>query len=166
MTPEEVAVLPYRPCVGIVVAREDGQVFAGERVDTPGAWQMPQGGIDPGESVVAAARRELQEETGIAPEKVAILTTLDAPVPYDLPLELIPKLWGGKYRGQMQDWVLMRFLGTDGDVDIAQEHAEFRDWQWTTPDALFDLIVPFKRDVYRHIFGQFASHLTGERRHP
>ena len=157
MTPEAIAALPYRPCVGVVLARPDGTVFAGRRIDNPAdAWQMPQGGIDPGEDVRTAALRELREETGVRPDLVTIEAETAAWIPYDLPPELVPRLWGGRYRGQEQRWLLMRFQGADSDIDIAlagQGHEpEFSEWCWMAPAELVTRIVPFKRHVYEAVF--------------
>jgi len=152
--------LPYRPGAGVVLFREDGTVFAGKRIDNPvDAWQMPQGGIDYGELPEEAALRELTEETGVSPDKVRIDGQTPDWLRYDLPEELLGTLWGGKFRGQEQIWFAMRFLGTDADVNIATDHAEFREWRWMTPDALVEKIVPFKRDLYSAVFASLAAHL-------
>jgi putative (di)nucleoside polyphosphate hydrolase len=151
--------LPYRPCAGVLLARSDGMIFAGERLDTIGAWQMPQGGVDPGETPRDAALRELGEETGIAPEKVTIIAETEDWLPYDLPHDLVPKLWKGKYRGQEQKWFLMSFRGTDDDVNIETDHQEFSQWRWLPHKDLIDNIVPFKREVYTAVLQAFASHL-------
>lgn len=162
MTPEEIARLPYRPCVGLMIVSRSGRIFAGQRLDSPGpAWQMPQGGVDEGEEPRAAALRELREETGITPDKVEILAETRDWIPYDLPPHLIPRLWGGRYRGQKQRWFLMRFLGTDRDIDIATLHPEFSRWTWLEPAELLDRIVPFKRDTYRRVIEEFHSLFAG-----
>lgn len=148
--------LGYRPCVGIMLVNMDGKVFVGQRLDNAvEAWQMPQGGIDDGEEAKDAAFRELEEETGIAPELVKIIAVARDEHFYDLPPELVGKLWGGKYRGQRQFWYLARFLGQDSDIDIQTKHPEFREWKWATPDSLPELIVPFKRKLYRDILQEF-----------
>ena len=157
MTPDEIAALPYRRCAGVVLARPEGTVFAGRRIDNPGeAWQMPQGGIDPGEDVRAAALRELHEETGVRPDLVTVEAQTEGWIPYDLPPELVPRLWGGRYRGQQQRWVLMRFHGDDSDVDITAagrpHDPEFSEWRWMAPADLMERIVPFKRSVYEAVF--------------
>ncbi|AEG48505.1 RNA pyrophosphohydrolase [Sphingobium chlorophenolicum L-1] len=148
----------YRPCVGIMLVNMDGQVFVGQRIDNAvEAWQMPQGGIDDGEDMKTAALRELHEETGIVRDHVEIIAKAREEHFYDLPPELIGQLWGGKYRGQRQYWFLARFLGTDGDIDIQTEHPEFREWKWADPESLPDLIVPFKRKLYRDILQEFRD---------
>ncbi|MFP4044038.1 MAG: RNA pyrophosphohydrolase [Rhodosalinus sp.] len=160
MTPDEIARLPYRPCVGVMLTNARGEVFVGQRIDNPGpAWQMPQGGIDPGESVEEAALRELREETGVTPDLVRLERESADWVTYDLPHELVPKIWKGRFRGQKQKWVLMRFLGTDDRIDISTEHPEFSTWRWIAPEALPGVIVPFKRQVYEEVLAQFAGAL-------
>jgi putative (di)nucleoside polyphosphate hydrolase len=150
--------LGYRPCVGIMLVNMDGKIFVGQRLDNAvEAWQMPQGGIDEGEDPKAAAFRELFEETGIVRDHVEIIATSRDEHFYDLPAELIGKLWGGKYRGQRQQWFLARFLGKDSDIDIQTKDPEFRDWKWTAPDTLPELIVPFKRKLYRDILQEFGA---------
>ena len=160
MTPEEIERLPYRPCVGVMLVNARGEVFVGQRIDNPGpAWQMPQGGIDPGESVETAALRELGEETGIAPDLVHVEAESPDWVTYELPHELVPKIWGGRFRGQKQKWVLMRFLGSDDQVNIATDHPEFSAWRWIAPADLPGVIVPFKRQVYEEVLAQFSEAL-------
>ena len=150
----------YRRGVGIMLLNREGKVFVGARIDnTDEAWQMPQGGIDKGEEPWATALRELEEETGIAPRLVERISATPERLKYDLPEELQPKLWGGKFVGQDQDWFLARFLGTDADVNIRTMHPEFRDWKWIEPQRLPDLIVPFKRELYRQLLREFAEHL-------
>lgn len=157
---EEFAGLPYRPCVGLMLVNAHGQVFVGRRIDERAgeAWQMPQGGIDEGEELVPAAMRELHEETGLTPEHVTVLAQSREEHFYDLPAELLGKLWGGKYRGQRQAWLLLRFTGQDDDVVLdAHDPAEFCEWKWVEPDQLPDLIVPFKRRVYRQVVEEFRA---------
>jgi putative (di)nucleoside polyphosphate hydrolase len=152
--------LPYRPCAGVMLINRAGQVFVGQRVDsTLEAWQMPQGGIDEGEDAETAAIRELGEETGVQPDKVELVAVAPGEFYYDLPEELIGKVWKGKWRGQRQRWFLYRFLGEDGDVDIATEHQEFRAWRWVDPAELPDIIVPFKKALYEDVLAAFAGHL-------
>ena len=149
----------YRRGVGIMLLNAEGKVWAGARIDnTDDAWQMPQGGIDKGEEPWATALRELEEETGIAPDLVERLADCPERLRYDLPVELRSKLWGGKWIGQDQDWFLARFLGHDDDIDIATKHAEFREWRWVEPDRLPELIVPFKRDLYRRLVDEFRPY--------
>ncbi len=156
--------LPYRPCAGIMLVDRTGRVFVGQRMDsTLEAWQMPQGGIDPGEEPLAAAMRELGEETGIAPDKVELIEAADGDFVYDLPPELVGKVWKGRWRGQTQRWFLFRFLGEDTDIDIATAHQEFRAWRWIEPDDLPRLIVPFKRALYEAVLAAFRPRLDAER---
>ena len=151
--------LPYRPCAGIMLLNCDGMVFVGQRLDSQtDAWQMPQGGIDDGENAEAAALRELGEETGIAPHLADIIARSAREHLYDLPPELMGKMWKGKYRGQRQTWFLMRFTGQDSDVNIATSHQEFRNWRWAAPGDLVSLIVPFKRELYANVIAEFTPH--------
>ena len=153
--------LPYRPCVGIVLINATGQIFAGQRLDsTADAWQMPQGGIDDGEKPRAAAFRELWEETGITEDLVTFVDKTPGWVTYDLPPELLGRVWGGKYRGQRQKWFLMRFTGRDDQVNIATPHPEFARWRWIGADQMLAAIVPFKRAVYDQVVAAFRPHLT------
>jgi putative (di)nucleoside polyphosphate hydrolase len=150
----------YRRGVGVMLLNADNKVWVGQRIDNAvEAWQMPQGGMDEGEEPWATALRELEEETGIAPRLVERIAECPERMKYDLPPELRGKLWGGKWRGQDQDWFLARFLGTDADVNIQTEHPEFRDWKWVEPRQLPDLIVPFKRELYRRLLREFAEYL-------
>ena len=150
---------PYRPCAGIVLVNKDGLIFTGERVDTPGAWQLPQGGIDDGETIEDAAYRELEEETGLPRTAVALERMLEDWVTYDLPDHLLGMMWKGRYRGQKQKWALMRFLGDDSEIDIAAHDVEFARWRWSTADEVLRDIVPFKRAVYAEVIGAFRDHL-------
>ncbi len=156
--------LPYRPCAGVMLINADGKVFVGQRMDSAlEAWQMPQGGIDPGEDAQTAALRELGEETGVAAEHAELIAEAPSEFTYDLPPELIGKVWKGKWRGQRQRWFLYRFLGTDADIDIATEHQEFRAWRWLDPADLPSMIVPFKKALYQDVLAAFAPHLVATR---
>ena len=158
--PADHLALPYRKNVGIVLINPEGLVFAGQRIDNPGdAWQMPQGGIDEGERPKEAALRELFEETGVRSDLVEKLGKTEDWLTYDLPVEMIGTIWGGKYRGQKQKWFLFRFLGQDSDVNIATEHPEFSVWQWMQANDLVNRIVPFKHTVYEQVFDLFSPHL-------
>ncbi len=153
--------LPYRPAAGVMLINAEGKVWVGQRLDsTLEAWQMPQGGLDPGEEAKAGALRELEEETGITADLVEVIAIASKPLDYDLPPDLVGKLWKGKYRGQRQTWFLMRFLGTDADVDLQTEHPEFRAWKWAEPKHLPDMIVPFKRQLYIDVLAEFAPLLN------
>lgn len=150
--------LPYRPCAGAMLVNRDGKVFVGQRIDNPGeAWQMPQGGIDEGEDPQSAALRELEEETGVSRDLVTVIGVTPEELHYDLPEELVGKLWKGKWRGQRQMWYLLRFEGQDSDINIATKHPEFSEWKWLDPDQLPDVIVPFKRKLYRDVLAQFRE---------
>lgn len=152
--------LPYRLGVGAVMLNADGLVLAAKRIDTPGdAWQLPQGGIDADEDPRVAVMRELEEEIGTA--NAEIIAETDGWLTYDLPESIRKKVWKGKYRGQKQKWYALRFLGADSDIDLeTHKHPEFSDWKWVDMRQLPDLIVPFKRGLYKDIVASFA-HLAG-----
>ncbi|MDE2596036.1 MAG: RNA pyrophosphohydrolase [Sphingomonadales bacterium] len=161
---DEFAHLPYRPCVGVMLVNQHGHVFVGQRIDDKAKnpdspyWQMPQGGIDPGEEVREAALRELWEETGVGEHHAQVIAQTREEVLYDLPDDLMGRIWGGKYRGQRQHWLLARFTGEDADVRIdAHDPAEFCAWKWLDPDLLPELIVPFKKRVYRAVLDEFRD---------
>jgi putative (di)nucleoside polyphosphate hydrolase len=159
--------LPYRPCVGVMVLNRAGLVFVGRRIDGPEhvdrthAWQMPQGGIDPGEQPWPAALRELREETNI--RSVQRIGEISEWLSYDIPREIVGQAWQGKYRGQTQKWFALRFTGADGEIDV--EHpdgapeAEFAAWRWEPVQNIPDLVVPFKRAVYQRVVREF-QHLA------
>jgi len=150
----------YRRGVGVMLLNAHNQVWVGRRIDeTDEAWQMPQGGIDKGEDPWATALRELQEETGIPPHLIERVADCPELLKYDLPEGLRSKLWKGKFRGQLQAWYLCRFLGRTSDIDIATKHAEFNDWKWVAPAELPNLIVPFKREMYRRLLREFEAFL-------
>ena len=152
--------LPYRPCVGVMLVNGDGHAFVGKRIDNRDGdfWQMPQGGIDDGEDLQAAALRELAEETGVVEHHVALLAQTREELFYDLPEALMGRLWGGRYRGQRQHWLLARFLGEDRDIRLDAHHQpEFCAWKWIEPDLLPELIVPFKKRVYRAVLDEFRE---------
>lgn len=145
----------YRPCVGILLLNTTGGIFVGERIDTPGAWQMPQGGINNEETAKNAGFRELEEETGIC--MVSFLAISRTWRCYELPTELSRKAWQGQYRGQAQIWLALHFNGENKDIKLPTQGAEFQDWKWTDPITLLDEIVDFKRAVYRDVLGEFTS---------
>ena len=150
----------YRPAVGVMLINTEKQVWVGQRLDsTLEAWQMPQGGLDPGESQREGALRELQEETGIDPSLVEIIEQAKEELTYDLPEDLVGKIWKEKWRGQRQTWFLARFLGTDADVHIDTPDPEFRAWKWAEPEDLPTLIVPFKKKLYEDVIEAFAGWL-------
>lgn len=155
--------LGYRPCVGVMLINAQGRAFVGKRMDSSRTmgregnwWQMPQGGIDRGEAPDIAAYRELEEETGVTALHAQIIGRAAEPIRYDLPDHLIGKIWGGKYRGQEQEWFLMRFSGSDEHINLsAHDPAEFCEWRWVEPETLPDLIVPFKQHVYNAVLKSF-----------
>ncbi|MDT9597893.1 RNA pyrophosphohydrolase [Sphingosinicella rhizophila] len=152
--------LPYRPAAGVMLLNPHGKVFVAQRLDsTLEAWQMPQGGLDEGEDAHAGALRELEEETGIAPDKVDLIQRCPIDLYYDLPDDLVGKMWKGRWRGQRQTWFLMRFTGSDEDVNLETAEPEFRAWKWADPSDLPAMIVPFKRDLYANILKAFADWL-------
>jgi putative (di)nucleoside polyphosphate hydrolase len=148
----------YRRAVGIMLLNRHGQVLVARRVNMPAlpAWQMPQGGIDPGETPIQAAMRELKEEIGT--RKAVVVAESRVWLTYDLPVELARSAWGGRYRGQRQKWFAMRFTGIDADIDLATEHPEFDAWRWAAPEELPELIVAFKRQLYIDVVTEFREH--------
>jgi putative (di)nucleoside polyphosphate hydrolase len=158
MTTVDPSTLPYRPGAGIMLVNRQGKVFVAQRLDsTLEAWQMPQGGLDEGEEPREGALRELEEETGIPRDKVEVIAAAPEPLLYDLPEDLVGKLWKGRWRGQRQHWFLCRFLGEDSDIDIETDHPEFRAWKWADPDDLPTMIVPFKRKLYKDVLAAFRD---------
>lgn len=152
---DDPADLPYRPCVGIMLINRDWRIFVGQRIDqTVEAWQMPQGGIDPGEEPVTAAFREMEEEIGTA--KAEVIAESQDWIPYDLPPHLVGRVWRGRYRGQSQKWFAMRFLGEDRDIDLQTDHPEFREWRWTPLSELAEMAIDFKRETYARVVAEFA----------
>ncbi|WP_417603896.1 RNA pyrophosphohydrolase [Primorskyibacter flagellatus] len=160
MTPEDIAELPYRPCVGLMLVNAEGHVFVGQRIDNDApAWQMPQGGVDKDETPRDAALRELWEETGVPADLVTVEAESKNWLPYDLPHDLVPRIWKGRFRGQKQKWFLLRFHGRDDQVNIATDHPEFSEWRWLPVSELVENIVPFKREVYARVLADFEDHL-------
>ena len=148
----------YRPGVGIMLLNDAGRVFVGRRINVPAglaAWQMPQGGIDDGETPRQAALRELKEEAGT--DEAEILAESRVWHHYDLPPEIARRMWKGRFRGQRQKWFAMRFTGRDGDIDLATHHPEFDAWEWVEPERLPVLIVPFKRQIYEAVLSEFRA---------
>ncbi|MGH7096007.1 MAG: RNA pyrophosphohydrolase [Stellaceae bacterium] len=150
----------YRPGVGIMLLNRDGRALVGRRINMPAgmpAWQMPQGGIDPGETPRQAALRELAEEVGT--DQAEIIGESQVWRHYDLPEDVAGGVWGGRFRGQRQIWFAMRFTGSDADIDIATEHPEFDAWKWVAPSQLAELIVVFKRPLYLDVLSEFRAFL-------
>ena len=151
--------LPLRTGVGITVLNSKNQVFVGKRKDNPfDKWQMPQGGVDPNETLLAAMKRELQEETSI--KNIKVLKEFDRWLEYELPENLIGKIWKGKYRGQKQKWFIVRFTGLESEININTKHPEFIEWKWIDMDFLPDLIVNFKKHVYRNILVELKRYIN------
>ena len=143
-------ILPLRTGVGIAVINSQNKVFVGKRKDNPfDKWQMPQGGVDSGEALLDAMKRELLEETSII--NIKVLKEFDQWLEYELPENLIGKIWKGKYRGQKQKWFVVKFLGDDNEININTKNAEFMEWKWIDIDLLPDLIVLFKKHVYEKV---------------
>ena len=156
--PQEAETRPYREGVGIALLNRDDLVFVGQRIDqTAEAWQMPQGGIDPGEDPLKAALREMEEEIGVPARLAEVIAESRGWLSYELPPELRDIVWKGRYRGQLQKWYLARFLGQDSDINIQTAHPEFKEWRWLRFRQLPDLIVPFKRPIYQQIVAEFAD---------
>ena len=148
---------PYRPCVGIMLINSNNQIFAGQRIDNHlEAWQMPQGGIDEGESVETACFREMKEEIGT--DKASIIAIHPEWLNYDIPEILADKLWDQKYRGQTQKWVALKFTGKDSDINIKTHIPEFSKWKWISPQQLTSLAAPFKREVYENVLNVFKPY--------
>lgn len=148
--------LPYRPCVGVMLINDEGLVFVGKRIDqTMEGWQMPQGGIDDGETPEEAALRELEEEIGT--NKAKLLREMDEWLCYDLPGHLLGVALRGRYRGQRQKWLAMRFTGKDSDINVNTHEPEFEKWKWLAIESLPRLIVPFKRDTYAKVIAAFRD---------
>ena len=142
--------LPLRSGVGIVVLNKDNKVFVAKRIDNPkDSWQMPQGGVDKGENFIAAAYRELEEETSI--KNVELIKELDGFITYNLPDYLLGIIWKGKYRGQEQKWFLMRYLGKNNEINIKTKKPEFLEWKWVDLELITDLVVDFKLHVYEEV---------------
>ena len=142
--------LPLRSGVGIVVLNKENKVFVAKRIDNPkNFWQMPQGGVDEGEDFLKAAYRELEEETSI--KNIELIQELDGTITYELPDRLLGLIWKGKYRGQKQKWFLMRFVGSDSEINIKTKHPEFLEWKWVELDKITDLVVDFKLHVYKEV---------------
>jgi putative (di)nucleoside polyphosphate hydrolase len=164
LSAEEIAKLPYRPCVGMLLLNAEDKVFVGRRIDTAkegsNIWQMPQGGIDNGETPAEAVLRELHEEIGT--DKAEIIAESSQWLHYDLPDHLVGRIWKGRYRGQKQRWFALRFLGEDRDINLATAHPEFDAWQWAEMEKLAGLVIPFKRATYEAVVAEFKALLAGK----
>ena len=148
--------LPLRTGVGIILLNHENNIFVGKRIDNPkNSWQMPQGGVDQNENFLQAAKRELEEETGI--KSVKLIKEFDGWLKYDLPEYLLGKLWEGKYRGQKQKWFVMKFIGKTDEIDVKTKNPEFLDWKWIAPSELLNVAVNFKVDIYKKIKEQLTS---------
>ena len=150
---------PYRPCVGLLVINGKGLVFAGKRLDSSSsAWQMPQGGIENGETILEAGLREMKEEIGT--NNVQFIGEMKEWLNYDLPKKLVNRLWGGKFRGQTQKWLAYKFLGEDKEININTKNPEFSDWKWVSTLELIKLAIPFKKEIYEKVFKEYSSNLN------
>lgn len=152
--------LPYRPNVGIMLLNAYNLIWVGERADIPGAWQMPQGGIDAGETIEQAFFREANEEVGLTREQIHILRVCRKPWRYDFPASTLRRKEVNNYRGQEQYWVAGRMLGVDADINVHTEDAEFCNWAWMTPQQMLERIVPFKRATYERVLREFSDILS------
>jgi putative (di)nucleoside polyphosphate hydrolase len=150
--------LPYRLGVGLVLFNHDKKILIGQRIDSKmNGWQMPQGGIDNGETPSQAVLREMEEEIGT--NKGKIISEAKNWYFYDIPKYIVPKLWNGQYKGQKQKWFLIEFTGTDGDIKIDTINQEFKEWKWSNIDELMEIIVPFKKTLYKAVIKEFEKHL-------
>ena len=151
--------LPLRIGVGAIVLNKKNQVFVGKRKDNPvDKWQMPQGGVNEGEDLTSAMKRELNEETGI--QNIKILNEIDGWFEYELPNYLLGKIWRGKFRGQKQKWFIVKFLGNDEEINLEKDKPEFVEWKWLDIENLPNVIVDFKRKVYEKLLPKIRNFIN------
>ena len=151
--------IPLRIGVGIALLNDSNEVFVGKRIDNPeDFWQMPQGGVDKNENFLDAAKRELEEETGI--KNVKLIKEIEGWIIYDLPKNLLGKIWKGKYRGQKQKWFIMKFLGSNNEININTKEPEFLDWKWIKPSKLPEVVINFKINIYKKISKKLSAFIT------